>query len=266
MRFAFLTSVVWLWRPFSFLLKGMHTCKIKTLTINTWAVGVGNRWLSFPIKTWWITRHRTIAYKNYSQSWKSHGWHRIGMNGLKYHSFQLQLETQGFYSNLGLGKANTSNSHNSIHRSRNEVVSLRQLFKKVGWRLVQSLISWSGSLWICDSVPGVERQNLRNKSPFDSIWPETRRELDAGYKLEPRPGPGWHDAKIRLWIYCLLEEHSSPSTAHMQNAVRPWAKQGKWRSAEELSPPLKYKHSDASLTGEPAWPVRPSWLYSFYLF
>lgn len=176
----------------------MHTCKIKTLTISTWAVGVGNRWLSFPIKTWRITRHKTIAYKNYSQSWKSHGWHQIGMKGLKHHSFQLPLETQGFYSNLGLGKANTSNSHNLIHRSRNEMASLRQLFKKVGWRLMQSLISWSGSLWICDSIPGVERQNLRNKSPFESIWPETGRELDAGDKLEPRPGPGWHDATIRL--------------------------------------------------------------------
>ena len=29
-------------------------------------------------------------------------------------------------------------------------------------------------------------------------WPETGRELDAGDKLEPRPGPGWHDATIRL--------------------------------------------------------------------
>lgn len=176
----------------------MHTCKIKTLTINTWAVGVGNRWLGFPIKSWRVTRHKTIAYKNCSPSWKSHGWHRIGRKGLKYHSSQLQLETQGFYSNLGLGKANTSNSHNSIHRSRNEMASLHQLFKKVGWRLVQSLISWSGSLWICDSIPGAERQNLRNKSPFNSVWPETRREFDAGYKLEPRPRPGWHDAKIRL--------------------------------------------------------------------
>lgn len=176
----------------------MHTCKIKTLTINTWAVGVGNRWLGFPIKSWRVTRHKTIAYKNCSPSWKSHGWHRIGRKGLKYHSSQLQLETQGFYSNLALGKANTSNSHNSIHRSRNEMASLHQLFKKVGWRLVQSLISWSGSLWICDSIPGAERQNLRNKSPFNSVWPETRREFDAGYKLEPRPRPGWHDAKIRL--------------------------------------------------------------------
>lgn len=133
---------------------------------------------------------------------------------------------------------------------------------------MQSLISWSGSLvwWLSTWV---ERQNLRNKSPFDSIWPETKEELDAGYKLEPRLSQvAWCYNKTYEYTSCYRNTSSLPWHV-CRDAVRPWAGKG-----EEVKGVLKSCLTTLQVQMQWCliWLENPhlaslsSWLYSFLSF